>query len=197
MMVVSNQEYLYSLSRTLSEVKPQKGGKKMVECQKCLDPTSLGLFLVAIVSLPLALLQLVGMNGVYEVPTAQFFILLGLLIIVVAMLAYRSDSNFGFVVFALVGAAVTMTGLGMGSYENITFALVFVLAIIWSILAKTPKALSLILVTTALIFLFVGLSGLIAGDYWHWLIGAAALFNFLFNIYLAYALALDGKLPVF
>jgi len=124
---------------------------------------------------------------------------MGLLIIVVSLLAYRSDSNFGFVVFGLVGAAVTMTGLVMGPWENITFALMFVLAIIWSIFAKTPKNLSLILVTTALIFLFVGLSNsaVIGGDYWHWLIGLAALFNFLFNIYLAYALALDGKLPVF
>ena len=168
----------------------------MVECQKCLDPTSLGLFLVAVVSLPLAILQLVGIDGVYGVPTEQFFILLGLMIIAVAYFAYKADANFGFVVFALVGAAVTMTGLGMGSYENITFALVFVLAIGWSIFAKTPKNLTLILVTTALIFLFVGLSGLVDGDYWHWLIGIAALFNFIFNIYLAYALATE-KFPVF
>lgn len=174
----------------------------MVECQKCLDPTSLGLFLVAIVSLPLAILQLLGVDDGYGVPGSRFFILIGLLIIVVAMLAYRSDSNFGFVVFALVGAAVTMTGLGyadglgLGAWENITFGIVFVLAIIWSIVAKVPKNLSLILVTTALIFLFVGFSGIIEGDYWHWLIGLAALFNFLFNIYLAFALALEDKIPI-
>lgn len=166
----------------------------MVECQKCLDPTSLGLFLVAVVSLPLAITQLLEVTG----PTSAFFSLLGIMIIVVALLAYRSDSNFGFVVFALVGAAVTMTGFGMGPWENITFALVFVLAIIWSIFAKTPKALSCILVTTALVFLTVGLSSpdIIGGDYWHWIIGIVALFNFLFNIYLAYALALEDKLPI-
>ena len=171
----------------------------MVECQKCLDPTSLGLFLVAIVSLPLALYQLIAdPSGDYGLPVANLFTLLGIMIIIVALLAYRSDSNFGFVVFALVGAAVTMTGLGMGPYENLTFALVFVLAIIWSIFAKTPKALSCILVTTALVFLTVGLSGIdaLAGDYWHWLIGISALFNFLFNIYLAYALALENKIPI-
>ena len=169
----------------------------MVECQKCLDPTSFGLFLVATVSLPLAILQLLQPDGMAWLPTSQFFILLGLLILVVAMLAYRSDANFGFVVFGLVGAAVTMTGLGMGFYENLTFAFMFVLAIIWSIFAKTPKNLSLILVTTTLVFLFVGLSGIIEGDYWHWLIGLAALFNFLFNIYMAFALALENKLPIF
>jgi len=172
----------------------------MVECQKCLDPTSLGLFLVAVVSLPLAIYMLVGEpSGTYVLDSMpNLFKGLGLMIIMVALLAYRSDSNFGFVVFALVGAAVAMTGFGMGAWENITFAIVFILAIIWSILAKTPKALSLILVTTALIFLFVGLSLLdsLAADYWHWLIGIAALFNFIFNIYLAYALALENKIPI-
>ncbi len=170
----------------------------MVECQKCLDPTSLGLFLVAIVSLPLAILQLIGdpVTGVYTVPTENFFRLLGIMILIVALLAYRSDSNFGFVVFALVGAAVAMTGFGMGAWENVTFGIVFILAIIWSIFAHTPKALSCILVTTALIFLTVGFSVIIGGDYWHWIIGIVALFNFLFNIYLAYALALEDKLPI-
>ncbi|MDR0523715.1 MAG: hypothetical protein LBG62_04785 [Candidatus Methanoplasma sp.] len=170
----------------------------MVECQKCLDPTSLGLFMVAVVSLPLAVLMLWNDPVLGVVPTANFFKLLGIMIIGVALLAYRSDSNFGFVVFALVGAAVAMTGYGMGPLENITFAIVFILAIIWSLLAKTPKVLSLILVTTALIFLTVGLSdpSIIGGDYWHWIIGIVALFNFLFNIYLAYALALENKLPI-
>ena len=159
----------------------------------------MGLFLVAIVSLPLAIYQLIGEpSGIYGLPTLPFFTVLGLMIIVVAMLAYRSDSNFGFVVFALVGTAVAMTGIGMGAWENITFGIVFVLAIIWSILAKTPKALSLILVTTALIFLFVGFSALdaLAATWWHWAIGGAALFNFIFNIYLAYALALEDKIPI-
>jgi len=172
----------------------------MVECQKCLDPTAFGLFLVATVSLPLAILQLVKLKDAvdYALPSESFFVLLGLLILVVAILAYRSDANFGFVVFGLVGAAITLTGFGqMGGYENITFALMFLLAIVWSILAKTPKSLSLILVTTTLVFLCVGLSSLVTNDSWHWAIGFFALLNFLFSIYLAYALALDGKLPVF
>jgi hypothetical protein len=168
----------------------------MVECTKCLDPTSFGLFLVAVVSLPLAITQLFNEQFV-DGPISEFFIVLGALIIIVAMLAYKSESNFGFIVFGLVGAAVLLTGFGIGPWENITFSIVFILAIIWSLLVKTPKALSLILVTTALIFLTVGLSGVIDGDYWHWLIGLSALFNFFFNIYLSYALALDGRIPVF
>jgi len=174
----------------------------MVECQKCLDPTSFGLFLVATISLPLALWNLIGKENAAGVtvydggPASMAFVVIGLLIIVVAMLAYKSDSNFGFIVFGLVGAAVTLSGLGADSYTALAFAFMFLLAIIWSVLAKTPKNLSLILVTTTLVFLTVGLSGLIAGDYWHWVIGICALFNFLFNIFMAYALATE-KLPVF
>jgi hypothetical protein len=166
----------------------------MVECQKCLDPTAFGLFLVAVVSLPLAILQLKNEG----VPTAAFFEVLGILIIIVALLAYRSDSNFGFIVFGLVGAAVALTGFGMGGWECITFSIVFILAIIWSLIIKTYKALSLILVTTALIFLTVGIGAVYdMPDYWHYVVGIVALFNFLFNIYLSYALALEGKIPTY
>jgi len=175
----------------------------MVECQKCLDPTSLGLFLVAAVSLPLALVNLI--QPVEDVgPTHAVFVVLGILILFVAYFAYKADANFGFVVFGLVGAAVVLTGIhygnavGMGAYANVTFAIIFLLSLIWSFCAKTPKNLSLILVTTTLIFLFVGLSGLVATDSnaWAYLIGIAALFNFLFSIYLAFALALGDKLKV-
>ena len=172
----------------------------MVECEKCLDPTALGLFLVAVVSLPLAILQFYNEG----IPTRPFFELMGLLIILVACYAYKSDSNFGFTVFMIVGAAVALTGFEADpsfngsaiNWENVAFALVFFLAIIWSVVAKTPKALSGICLTTGLIFLTVGLSGVIGGDYWHWLIGISALANFLLNIYLSFALALEGKIPI-
>lgn len=160
---------------------------------KALDPTACGLFLVAVVSLPLAILQLLNEG----VPSASFFTVIGLLILAVAVFAWRAESNFGFTVFTLVGAAVTLTGLGMGSWECIAFALVYFLAIIWSLNIKAPKSLTIICLTTGLIFLTVGLSGLIDGDYWHWLIGISALLNFIFNIYLSFALAMDGKIPVF
>ncbi len=165
----------------------------MVECQKCLDPTAFGLFLVAVVSLPLAILQLKNEG----VPTPVFFEFLGIMIVIAGLLAYRSDSNFGFIVFGLVGAAVALTGYGMGEWENVTFGIVFILAIIWSIFAKTPKALSCILVTTALIFLCVGFSQIYPDfESWNIVIGIVALLNFFFNIYLSYALALDGKIPI-
>ncbi|MDR3283295.1 MAG: hypothetical protein LBS92_06815 [Candidatus Methanoplasma sp.] len=134
-------------------------------------------------------------------PDRNFFILGGLLIILVGLYAFKADSNFGFTVFVLVGFAVLFTGYAIGTsslaWENITFGIVFILAIIWSLVAKTPKVLSLILVTTALIFLVVGLSVLYPDfDKWYLVLGIVALFNFLFNIYLAFALALENKLPI-
>jgi hypothetical protein len=160
---------------------------------KPLDPTACGLFLVAVVSLPLAIANLVsGQAG----PSAPFFIGIGALILVVALLAYRAESNFGFTVFTLVGAAVLLTGYGIGCWEDLAFALVFFLAIIWSINIGAPKALTIICFTTGLVFLTVGLSGIVGGD-WSIAIGIAALLNFIFNIYLSFALAMDGKIKVF
>jgi hypothetical protein len=127
---------------------------------------------------------------------ATLLTLIGILILFVAYFAYKTDSNFGFVVFGLVGAAVAMTGIGMEAWENIVFGIVFILAIIWSILAKTPKNLTLILLTTALLFITVGLSkGIIDSDL-SIAIGIFALLNGIFAVYLAFALALDDKLPV-
>lgn len=157
-----------------------------------IDPTAFGLFLVAVVSLPLAILQFEDEG----VPTAAFFELMGLLIIFTAYIAYRNGSNFGFCVFGLVGAAVALTGYGMGEWENVAFALVFFMAIPWSMLVKTPKALTVICFTTGLIFLTVGLSTIVGGDYWNWIVGTAAILNFIFNIYLSYALALEGKIKI-
>ena len=110
----------------------------MSETDYKIDPTAFGLFLVAIVSLPLAIMQLKDEG----VPTREFFTLMGILILVVSYIAYRNGSNFGFIVFGLVGAAVTLTGLGMGEWECITFGIVFLMALIWSALIKTPETLT-------------------------------------------------------
>ena len=172
------------------------GRNKMSENEnQLLDPGTLGFFLVAVVSLPLALSQLLEKGD----PSAHFFMVIGLMIVGVGAWAWFCKANFGFTVFALVGAAVFLTGYGMGYFECIAFGIAFVFAIIWSIVIGTGKNLTLLLVTTALIFLFVGLSNeeLIGGDYWHWLIGIVALFNFLFNFYMAVSCAAPEKFKPF
>lgn len=168
----------------------------MVECKKCLDPTSYGLFLVAIVSLPIALFCLLKDDT--DLNLGLILAIGGLLIIMVSFLCYKAESNFGFIVFGLVGFGVLMSGMGgLGFYGNLSFAIVYALAIIWSVLACTPKLLTFILFTTALIFLFGGLSTYMADDLYMMLEGIAALGNFAFSVYLAFALALEDKLPVF
>ena len=170
----------------------------MVEC-KNLDPTALGLFLVAVVSLALGLGLLLEVGDAVG-PGGDFFVFMGVLILFVAYFAYRAESQFGFTVFALVGAAVALTGYGgadggMGAYGNLAFAIVFLLSIIWSLIAKTPKLLSLILVTTTLVFLIVALTPMVDADLSKAL-GIFALLNGIFALYLAFALALESKLPV-
>ena len=161
---------------------------------KPLDPTACGLFFVAAISLPIALGQLVNDPSVFPVlPSAEAFKVVGICILVIALLAYIAGSNFGFTVFALVGAAVALTGFGMGPAENLTFALLYFVAIAWSVKIGTPKALTVICFTTGLVFLTVGLSGIAGGDYWHWVLGIVALLNFAFNFYLSVALALETK----
>jgi len=145
--------------------------------------------------LGLFLLVEVTYAGFGGLELGSVFTFLGIMILFVAYFAYKAESQFGFTVFALVGAAVALTGLGMGTWENIVFAIVFLLAMIWSFLAKTPKLLSIILITTTLVFLFVGLQGLMDID--AKIAGIFALLNGIFALYLAFALALENKLPVF
>ena len=159
---------------------------------KPLDPTACGLLLVAAISLPLAISCF---DGKYVVP-AELFLLLGFLIGLVAILAYRAESNFGFTVFLLVGAAVFASGYGIGIMGNLVFGILFVMCIIWSIIAKTPKNLTAILCTTALIFLIIAIQGITDSDL-STVLGIVALLNFVFNFYMGTALAFDGKLPVF
>ena len=161
---------------------------------KPLDPTACGLFLVAAISLPLALTCLFSDELKYAVP-AELFMLIGLLIAVVALLAYRAESNFGFTVFLLVGAAVFASGWGIGVIGNLVFGIIFVFCIAWSVFIKTPKALTAICCTTAGIFLIIGIAGIIDQDL-NTILGIVALLNFAFNFYLASALASDGKIPV-
>ncbi len=159
---------------------------------KPLDPTACGLFLVAAISLPLAISCFDSKFGV----PAELFLLLGALIVVVALLAYRAESNFGFTVFLLVGAAVFASGYGIGIIGNLVFGIIFVMCIIWSIFAKTPKNLTLILCTTAGIFLVIAIQGIADVDLTT-VLGIVALLNFAFNFYMASALASEGKFPVF
>lgn len=167
----------------------------MSEAQTKLDPSTFGFFLVAVVALPLALAQLLEKGA----PFPTFFLVIGLLIFFVGAWAWKCNSNFGFTVFGLVGAAVFLTGYGMGYWENIAFAIVFAFAAFWTLLIGAGKNLTFILVVTALLFLFVGLSNgdLVGGDYWRWLIGIDSLVLAVLAFYMACSCAAPEKIKPF
>ena len=168
------------------------------EC-KILDPTAFGLFFVAAVSLPLAI---AGIGGYFDAATVSFaklFMVAGFFILIAALAAYRAGSNFGFIVFGLVALGVFLSGVSGGTdqYVNITLGIIYLVALIWSYRVGNPKTLTLILLTTALIFLFLGIGGFADSAVCSQLLmGIAALANFVLTLYLAFALA-DEKLPCY
>lgn len=165
----------------------------MSETKTYLDPSALGFFVVAAISLPLAMVMLLDnpMQGL------DFFKYAGIIIMIVGILAWLCDAKFGFVVFTLVGLAVTLTGMGnIGAWGNITFGIIFVFAIVWSVLIGTGKNLTLLLVTTALIFLLVGISS-VAETNLNTVIGIVAILNFVLNFYMAASCAAPEKIKAF
>lgn len=169
----------------------------MTETQH-IDPTGFGLLLVAAVSLPLALSNLLDGHNMGTIAD-----ILGLAIIVVAYFAYKANSTFGMTVFALVGIAVFLTGTGssfisgkIGDLSDLTFGIIFVFFIIWAILIKGQKLLILLLVTTSLIFLILGIDGFVDQNL-NTVLGVVALFNFIFNFWLGAGLVTEGKIPYF
>lgn len=167
------------------------------ECKAPLDPTAFGLFFVALVSLPLAISGIGGyVDDTLAVPLGNLFMASSFFIFIAAILAYRAGSNFGFIVFGMVAIGVFLSGAGgIDGYINITLGIMYLVALIWSYRAGNLKTLTTILLTTALIFLFGGVGGLVEdAAIWTLLQGIAALANFLLTLYLAFALA-DEKLP--
>lgn len=155
------------------------------EC-KILDPTAFGLFFVAIVSLPLAIS---GIGGYFDssvsVALGPLFMAASFMIFIAAIAAYRAGSNFGFIVFGLVALGVFLSGVSGGTdqYVNITLGIIYLVALIWSYRVGNPKTLTLILLTTALIFLFLGIGGFADSAVCSQLLmGIAALANFVLTL---------------
>ncbi len=169
------------------------------EC-KTLDPTAFGLFFVALVSLPLALAGFMNGMGIENEIMAHVGKLLlvgGFFIFLASYFAYKAGSNFGFIVFGLVALGVFYAGYDGGDlYISITLGIIYLICLIWSVRAHTLKTLTIILLTTALVFFANGCVVEYGAD-WSWLfLGVAAILNFAFNLYLAFALA-DEHMPCY
>lgn len=158
------------------------------------------MFFVALVSLPIALACICGYFDVEIIGLGAqlggLLIVSSLFIALAALYAYKADSNFGFTVFALVAAGVFYAGYYGGDLTiNLTLGIIYLVCLIWSARIGTPKTLTVILLTTALIFIFGGISVQTGEEIWGLLKGIAALANFVLTLYLAYALV-DEKVPV-
>ncbi len=176
--------------------------RKIVMSDECkiLDPTAFGLFFVALVSLPLALAGFfngLGIENEIMVHAPKLLMVGGFFIFLASLFAYRAGANFGFIVFGLVALGVFYAGYDGGDlWISIVLGIIYLLCLVWSVRAHTLKTLTIILFTTALVF-FANGCVVEYGEDWAWLfLGVAAILNFAFNIYLAYALA-DENVPCY
>lgn len=156
---------------------------------------------MALVSLPIALVCILGYFDV-EVTTlgsglGGLLQLCALFIALAALYAYKVNSNFGLTVFGLVAAGVFFAGRYGGDLTiNLSLGIIYLVCLVWSARIGNPKTLTIILLTTALIFIFGGINVQTGEEIWALLKGIAALANFVLTAYLAYALV-DDKVPVF
>ncbi|MDN5357073.1 MAG: hypothetical protein AB7D42_04595 [Candidatus Methanomethylophilaceae archaeon] len=161
--------------------------------EKCIDTTALGLFFVALVSLPIAMVCFVtyadSTYGLASEQLGRFLMVCSAFILLAAIGAYRNGSNFGATVFGLVAAGVFFAGWAGGDiYTNISLGIIYLVGFVWSYIAKNSPILTTILVTTALIFIFGGVAVSEGTDIWVLLKGIAAIANFVLTLYLAFTL---------
>ena len=174
-----------------------------------IDPTGLGLLIVAAVSLPLALGNLIMDGDFSKFDVGSVATWLGALIILTGLLAYMANSSFGMTVLVLVGIAVVFSGGeygSLGAWGAIVFGIIFLFFIYWAYALKLPKLMVLLLTTTALIFLLVGVMSIMTTNgsdigAVRTVLGIVALFNFIFNFWLGVGLCTEGcekgKIPYF
>lgn len=172
------------------------------ECNQRIDPTAFGLFFVAVVSLPIAIscfLNYMGNEDTVAKDLGGLLKVCSFFIAAAALGSYLSNSNFGFIVFGLVAAGVYFAGAYGGDlWINVTLGILYLVTLVWSFRLGNLKLLTMILLTTALIFIFGGVA-VHDGDsdsIWMLLKGIAAIANFGLTLYLAYALV-DEKVPSF
>lgn len=176
-----------------------------------IDPTGFGLLLVAAVSLPGAINSILTASESTMTWTYGFYgnaAVIGTLLLIVALLAYKANSTFGMTVFGVVGAGVLCVGGGSaifgdadaGSGVLLVFTIIYAFCIFWSICAKTPKLLTALLVTTTLVFLFAFVGTIVdnadTAKIILYLTGFSYLANFVLNAWLGAGLCCD-KIPTF
>ncbi len=169
-----------------------------------MDTTVLGLIFIALASLSSSLESLmwylVGEDayGLTDIDVYYLLMVCAVFILFAAIGAYKNNSHFGAVFFALVSAAFFFNGWTTGYlYTNISLAVMLLVLLIWAFSAKKPMMLSLLILMTALTLLFTGVFNsewLINTEATIWDLLAAVTGFFIFGIavYLAGSSVKDG-----
>ncbi|MCL2786328.1 MAG: hypothetical protein FWD81_03815 [Methanomassiliicoccaceae archaeon] len=165
------------------------------------DPTVAGLYLVGFITLFFGLLgvQLYGGNDELLAVATAFAPMIGIVMLVFAYMAGKAGNGFATALFAFIAIALFAVGVGL-LLSAIVFYAAAVFFLIFAIVAfiiGAPKLMALLLILTALLYLFVGF---FVGSADEQPIFAAAfglfgLLAFIVSTYMAVALGTQ-KMPV-
>ena len=132
------------------------------------DPTVAGLFLVGLITLFFGLLGVLLWNDIALGSMGQQLLVyiggvltaFALVFVLFTFLAAKVGNAFATALFAFVAIALYSVNAGLGAQSMIAFLIVGVFFIIFALVAfliGAPKLLAILLVLTALIYIFVGL----------------------------------------
>lgn len=186
-----------------------------------IDPTAMGLLFIGFITLVIGLYGIDAYRGTSADPLIGFSVfavalLGGIALAVIALFAYKANSNFGASLFGWIALSLLLLAAAGRAFEGIFFfemsgswflwiviAIFYLIFTVWAFLADSPKMLLGVLVLTALVFLFLGLAMNAEGDTvktMSLLMGIFAILDFLLATYLGLALTEDcakcGKLKV-
>ncbi len=167
---------------------------------KNFDPTGGALLFVAFISIIIWLFCLVtyfgGDTGTMPDELKAVLILTGIAIFVTALKSYCACNEFAFAVLLMVALGVILAAFATGFYVNLAIGIIFIIMMVWGLLIGVSKSLTIILIMTALIFIFGGAVEL-GGDIFVLLKGLVALVNSVFAVWLSLALVCPDKVKVF
>lgn len=188
-----------------------------------IDPTAMGLLFIGFITLVIGLYgidQYIGGSTAYPmIESGAFAVALfgGLALALIAVFAYKANSNFGASLFGWISLSLLLVAAKSGAFAPmfdftidgwflwVVIAIFYLIFAIWAFLAGTPKLLLGILVITAMVFLFLGLAFnpdiADSAKTMFLIMGIFGILDFLLATYLGLALTEEcakcGKLKIF
>ncbi len=183
----------------------------------------MGLLFIGFITLVIGLYgidQYIGGSTAYPmIESGAFAVALfgGLALALIAVFAYKANSNFGASLFGWISLSLLLVAAKSGAFAPmfdftidgwflwVVIAIFYLIFAIWAFLAGTPKLLLGILVITAMVFLFLGLAFnpdiADSAKTMFLIMGIFGILDFLLATYLGLALTEEcakcGKLKIF